>query len=155
MKRSRGALLLFAAAFVGWMCYLGYTAWQYRKPPVIVSRAQLLAAEFDVVAQVDADPTDGQKPASPVTVLQLLYSADEKGAPKDTEKIAVQNLSKCVGFTRSGEYVLPLAWRNGLYYVAFPPLDPGVPSYRTFDPRIYPLTDEVRRQFAEIRAAKP
>ena len=156
MKCSRGALILFAAAFVGWMCYLGYTAWQYRKPPVIVSRAQLLASEFDVVAQVEAEPSDGRKPASPVTVLQVLYSAGDKGSPKVAEKFAVQNLGNCLGFTGPGQYVLPLAMRNGLYYVASPPLDAGVPPrLYTFAPRIYALTDDVRRQFAEIRAAKP
>jgi hypothetical protein len=152
MSRNRMALIIAAAAFLGWMIFLGSKAWQYRNPPVIVSRAQLLASEYDVVADVAADPTDPAKPALNVTVQEVLYSADANAAPKKGQTITVQNLASGIGFHGAGAYVLPLSKRNGLYYLAVPPVDPGVP--KTFDPRLYPATEEVRRQFADIRAGK-
>jgi len=152
MKRNWIALIVAAGAFLAWMSYLGAKAWQYRHPPVIVSRAQLLGAEWDVIADVAADPADPKKPALNVTVREMLHSADEGAAPRPGQTVTVQNLAAGIGYNGAGEYVLPLTRRNGLYYLAIPPVDPGAP--RSFEPRMYLLTDEVRRQFADIRAGR-
>jgi len=153
MSRNRVALIIAAAAFLGWMIFLGSKAWQYRHPPVIVSRAQLLTSEYDVVADIMADPTDPAKPALNVTVQEVLYSAEaDARAPKTGQTITVQNLAGGIGYIGAGAYVLPLSKRNGLYYLVAPPVDPGVP--KSFDPRFYPASEEVRRQFADIRAGK-
>ena len=45
-------LVLAGLLFVGWLTYLAVQAWKYRTPPVVVSRAQLLVAKYDVVAEV-------------------------------------------------------------------------------------------------------
>ena len=152
MKRNRLALIIAGGAFLAWMSYLGAKAWQYRHPPVIVSRAQLLGAEWDVVADIAADPADPKKPALNVTVQEVLHSGDENSTPKTGQTITVQNLATSIGYNGAGGYVLPLTRRNGLYYLAIPPVDPAAP--RSFEPRMYPVTDEVRRQFADIRAGK-
>ena len=81
MKRNWIALIVAAGAFLAWMSYLGAKAWQYRHPPVIVSRAQLLGAEWDATVDVAADPADPKKPALNVTVREVLHSKTRTQRP--------------------------------------------------------------------------
>jgi hypothetical protein len=142
MKKSPVVLAVTAVLFVGWLGYLATLAWKYRTPPVIVSRAQLLTAKYDVVADLTG------KPDAEVTVVEVLYESDTAG-PKAGEKIKVGNFAECDGYAGPGRYVLPLVFAAGQAQVAAMPFDPG----RSSDPkpRIYPDSDAVRRQFAELR----
>jgi hypothetical protein len=151
MKRSWPPLVISILLFVAWLIYLGIQAWEYRRPPVIVSRAQLLAAQYDVTANLAADP--GGKVETAIAVAEVLFAADNAG-PKPEGKVEVINLKDCIGFVGPGTYVLPLAKRGGAYQVAVPPLDPGVSVYKSFPPRIYPLNDQVRKQFEDIRGGR-
>ena len=146
MKKSPVVLAVTAFLFVAWMAYLGVQAWRYRTPPVVVSRAQLLVAKYDVVAALRAK-TDG-KPESEVTVTAVLYAGDTAG-PKVGDTIKVGNFGECDGFAGPGPYVLPLFFFDGQWRVAGLPFDPG----RANDPRprIYPDTAAVRKQFADLR----
>ncbi len=145
MKKRPEALLLFALLFAGWMAYLGSQVWKYRRPPVIVSRAQLLMAKYDVVAELAAA---AGKPAFDATVNEVLYAEDD-GAPKKESSIKVWNIADCVGYEGPRTYVLPLTVQAGEYRVAGLPFDPGRIS--DVKPRIYPATDEVKKQFHELR----
>jgi len=151
MKRSLPALIISVALFVAWLTYLGIQAWQYRKPPIIVSRSQLLAAQYDATANLQPDK-DGRIDTR-VKVLEVLFAADKEG-PQQGQEIDVQNLGDCNGYQGPGTYVLPLVKRGIVYQVTVPPLDPGVSAYRSFPPTIYLLNDQVRKQFQDIRAGK-
>ena len=146
MKKSPVALGLTLLLFVGWMAYLGAQVWKNRTPPPVVSRAQLLVAKYDVVAAVRTQ--DDGKPAAEVTVGEQLYAADADG-PKPASVITVGNLADCDGFTGPGDYVLPLVAVNGQYRIAGLPFDPG--RDRDLKPRVYPASQAVRGQFAELR----
>jgi hypothetical protein len=147
VKKSPIALAIAALLFGGWIAYLGVEASRKSKP-VIVSRAQLLAAQYDVEADLDLGP-DGKLPES-VTVRSVLYGVDQT-LPAD--EITIGNISQAIGYSRPGTYLLPLV-RKGkkAYEVATVPLDPGYPPGRDPPPpRIYPLTAEVRLQQQQAR----
>lgn len=147
MKKSPVVLAVAALLFVGWIGYLAVQTWKYRTPPVVVSRAQLLAAKYDLAADVRAK-ADG-RPESEVTVREILFAADA-AAPKVGNKIKVGNLADCDGFGGPGAYVLPLtATADGHYRVAGLPFDPGRAG--EVRPRIYPDTAAVREQFKALR----
>src|SRR5262245_60161202 len=90
MKKSPLFLGLSILLFVAWIAYLGVQVWKYRRPPVIVSRAQLIEAKYDVVAETHGS---GQM----VTVKEILFAADRDG-PAVGDTIRVWNLDECFGY---------------------------------------------------------
>src|SRR5262249_39917204 len=136
MKRSLPPLIVSVALFVIWLACLGRQALEYRQEPIIVSRAQLLAAQYDVAADLTTG-ADGN-PATVATVKDVLFAVDANG-PKTGQGIDIANLNACAGFVGPGSYVLPLAKHGQTYYVAAHPLDPG--GVRMFAPTIYPFTN--------------
>jgi hypothetical protein len=145
MKRSPIALIITLVLFVVWISWLGMQAIRYANP-IVVSRAQLLEAQYNVVVELSAE-ADG-KPSPNVQVKSVLgHPAD---GPAPGQSIQVQNLSKAQGFTGNGMYALPLVKRGSDYFVADMPLDPGFTPSTTnpIPPRIYPWTRDVERQFA-------
>jgi hypothetical protein len=146
MKRSPIALILCLALFIGWMIWLGNEALRHRNP-VVVSRAQLLAAQYDILA--DVSPAADNKPDQKIQVQSVL--ADGQGAPAAGQTITVRNLAETQGFAGKGTYVLPLVKRGADYWVADLPFDPGFPPLRSIPPRIYPWTPEVQKQFESIQ----
>jgi len=167
MKRSISGLLISITLFAAWLGFLAVQARQFRFPPVIVSRAQLLAAQYDVIADLALDD-EGRFPKR-LTVKEVLFAADPAG-PESGQTLEVVNLDDCVGFTGAGTYILPLARSGHAYRVPDrlasqprddSPLDPGAaprsPDGRPLPfipPSIYPLAGDVRRQFQEIRAGR-
>ena len=153
MKRSPIALIISLLLFAGWMIWLGKEALQHRNP-VVVSRSQLLAAQYDVVA--DLAPGADDKPDGKIQV-QFVLSHGEGAPAKDQtikdQPITVRNLPDTQGFVGKGTYVLPLVKRGGDYWVADLPFDPGFPPLRSLPPRIYPWTPVVEKQFKSIRQA--
>jgi hypothetical protein len=148
MKRSPFALIFFLALFVGWIIWLGSEALRHRNP-VVVSRAQLLAAQYDVLAEVS--PAAGNLPEPSVQVQSVLFGGE--GAPAPGQTVTVRNLPRTQGFAGKGTYVLPLVKEGSEFLVADLPFDPGFPPFRSLPPRIYPRTPEVQRQFQSIRQA--
>lgn len=154
MKRNLIFLILSVVVFCGWIAWLGTQALRH-KNPVVVSRSQLLISQCDVVARVD----DLQKKR--VTVEEVLYTQD--GGPAKGAAIEVKNLTDAKGFSSPGSYVLPLINQKqkggeDTYILAGLPDDPGFPydgvDPRSVSPRVYPYSDEVRRQLAEIHEKK-
>ena len=146
MKKSPIALAVSLVLFVGWISYLGVTALRNRRP-VVVSAAQLLVSDYDVEADLEAE--DDGKPREQVQVRKVLFSGDDN---KPAGAIKVSNLRGVEGFGGPGAYLVPLVRKGEQYEVAGQPLDPGFPFFRELPkPRIYPLTDEVRRQHHRLR----
>jgi hypothetical protein len=131
------------------MIWLGVRAIR-TKNPVVVSRSQLTVSQFDLVAQI-TDLT-GKR----VTVDDVLYAAGDGPAKGDV--LTVKNLTDAKGFVSSGTYVVPLIKVKDEYLLAGLPDDPGFPNdmidTRAIAPRIYPWTDEVRRQLSEVHEHK-
>lgn len=101
-KGTTGAkvrLLLAAAAFLGWLGYLGYAALSKSRGPV-VSRVQAAAAQLAVRASIDG----GADPAGPATVLESLT---KDGPPVGTQLDVVNlNGADVSGWAGTGEYLL-------------------------------------------------
>ena len=95
-------LILAAAAFIGWMSYLGYAALTKDRGAVI-SRAQAAAASYAIVAEVK-EGTDG-KPDKHVAVKELLTSGN---GPASGTEIDVVNLPRASGYAGTGQYLLLL-----------------------------------------------
>lgn len=153
MTRQKVLLVLAAAAFLGWIGYLGYAVAYHRlNPPDVVSRSQLAGAKYVVVAEVKVE--DG-KPSPQVKVVQRLRHRDEKDddnkddntrptdtGPKDGDTITVDNLPAARPpsdgpFPGPDKYLLflvPEGFRNGVdapvsYRIAGWPRSPGVEGY--------------------------
>src|SRR5437762_6947573 len=97
----RWRLILAAAAFIGWLSYLGYAALTKNRGPVI-SQAQAAAAKHVIVADVTTD--DNGKPLRRVKVIEAL----SQDGPASGAEIDVENLSAATdksGFTGPGPYL--------------------------------------------------
>jgi len=165
----RRPVLRFALAcllFAGWMGYLIHLA-VTAAHTVVVSRPQVLVADFVVAAQVDS--LDG-----PVTVKEVVLAHVNEKVPSPGDDIKVSNLRECKRLPRDGEdpkdvpldwtgpgvYLLPLkvTGQGGgdTYKVAEVPPSPGFPPRREVPvqppPRIYSRTDDAVRQ---VRSMSP
>jgi hypothetical protein len=152
MSVAKARLLVFALAFVAWLGWLGYQAYSHGRP-VVLSRSQLAAAAYPVVAAVEAN-AEGQ-PAEKVTVAEV------RGTAKDRESLVgktltVVNLPNCRVPNgqpfQPGTYLLPLERFGDGFRVAPPPRSPGYEV--TARPLIYPWTEEVQKQLAALVGAE-
>jgi len=136
------AVLLFAA-WLGWLSYLVLTTTWTR--PVVLSRPQFLESKVDVIAQVDR--IDGNEPE--VTIREVLWPEDQAKKPTG-KKIQVVNLAEARDdWTGPGEYILPLVPLGEKKYEVAPiPRSPGFAGGGR--PRIYPRTEETRKQYEAI-----
>jgi len=150
MILARLKLVAAALVFAGWLTWLGIAV--ARKGTVQpVSRAQLAAATYLVVADVKAGD-DGQ-PLPTVAVREVLQApaGDRPGGEIEVEKLrsAVTPLP-VAGESRTpppGEYLIPLVrTERGTYRVAGLPASPGYPAVSPERPRVYPWTADVRAQ---------
>jgi hypothetical protein len=165
MKSAALRFWLLVALFAAWIAFLIYLTTTTRNP-VILSRPQILASTLDIIADVGPSATDPSKPATTITVVDVLWPEDDKKLVG--QRIKVTNLADCVRsankedvrtanetWTEPGQYILPLVKDGKDYRVATPPRSPGFqPTQWTL--RIYPvwkeaLRKEALRQFAEIR----
>lgn len=183
MKRQYVRLALAAAAFAGWIGYLGYlVAERPRTPegqPLVLSRAQLMASDVDVIAHVNS-------PDEPVRLVEVLRAGPQALAVG--QELRVEHLGRAQAraagpeapdppkdFTGPGEYLIPLTYHADTqsYSVAQVPPSPGFmpppPSEKDirenspvreawFEPatrwpvyRIYPATEEARAQYRQAR----
>lgn len=168
MTRQKVFLWVAAALFLGWIGYLGYAVAYHRlNPPDIVSRSQLTAAEFVVVAEVTVE--DGK----PVPKVKVVHRLSEQG-PKENETITVTNLPDARPPSNgpvpgAGQYLLFLVpdgtdayrisgWPRGLGESSFEPgqkmapsdeSKPGEPP-RLRPPLAYPWTDAVQKQMRTL-----
>jgi len=155
---KRWRLILAAAAFIGWLSYLGYAALTKDRGPVI-SRAQAGAATHPVVAEVEAGP-DGV-PTGKAKVVESL-SGD---SPAAGTAIFVANLPTAHGFTGSGQYLLLLVPNLNPRAIRpeepLPPFtivgqqrSPGNDLTGVGPPLIYRWTDSLRKQYESLPKPK-
>jgi hypothetical protein len=153
---SRWRLILTAAALVGWLGLLSYTALTKSRSP-IVSQAQAAVAHHAVVALVNAD-AEG-KPLPRVRVLETLRN----GSPAVDTELYVPNLPEARGFQGTGPYLLLLTEAPRVRQVTIdgtdlptfalvgPQRSPGYDLVGAGQPLIYQWQDDVRKQFDHLR----
>lgn len=153
MSFARLRLVVAAAAFLGWLGWLGHAV--LNKGTVqIVSRAQLTAATYLVVADVT---TANNLPAPAVTVKQVLRSPAGEAVPAT---LTVRNLPKAAtplpaaGESRTppaGEYLLPLVRDADGFAVAGLPRSPGYDGAPDPErPIVYPWAADVQAQLRKL-----
>ena len=135
----RWRLMLAAAAFLGWMGYLGYAAVTKSRAP-IVSHIQSAAAKTAVVAEISG-------PGAEVAVVESLWGA----APQGT--IAVVNLESARGYSEPGKYLLLLDNLHEPWALVGPQHSPG-DSTLGAQPLIYPWNEDVRLQAERLKPVK-
>lgn len=141
--RRRVLLALAAAAFLGWMAYLGAAALTKSRAPVI-SRAQAAAYRHAVVAAVEAD---GDHPRKNVVVRESLTP----GGPAAGTEIEVENLAAATargGYAGPGEYLLLLS--EAPFVVVGQQRSPGNDLAGVGPPLVYRWSDDVRKQFERL-----
>lgn len=174
MTRQKWFLVITAVAFVGWLTWLGYAMIFHRwiSPPDIVSRSQLVEAQYVAVVEV---MFDGDKPNPTAKVKQKL---DGDGPGADAT-IVVTNLPKATTpfnqpLPGPGEYLVALVPdgladpQTGPYKIAGWPrglgeatVQPGVelkdadgqpftPPKSIRPPLAYPWTDAVKKQMRSL-----
>src|SRR5437868_6409368 len=123
MTAGRLRLGVAVLIFLSWISWLGYLALPSVTPRVVLSRAQFLISQLDVIARIDAD-ADG-KPVSPVHVEEVHWPPaknDLAGKPLNVTDI---DKMKGHGFTGPGLYILPLIHDGDAWKVAPAPRSPG------------------------------
>lgn len=159
MTVARVRLVVAAALFFGWLCWIAYLAY-FKTHPVVVSRSQVMAADRYVVAKVNVEPGTGAL-SKQVTVKQDLHP---QGDPLPGT-ITVTNLERAeiVGggtqFEPDAEYLLlltPLPG-GGAFELTPPPgrvYRPPPPNDRRTEPgRPYAYrwdNEDVRQQFQAL-----
>lgn len=146
MTAARWRLYVAFALFAGWVGWLGYQALTHGRFPVL-SRAQLLVSQIDIVGVVSADSSG--KPAPNVEVQSVHWPPDGGGL-KAGERIQVVNLPESTGFVGGGSYIIPLVrdQKPGEFRVAGLPPSPGFVTGGQFF--VYPLTPATQRQLETI-----
>jgi hypothetical protein len=146
MRFAKARLAIAFLALFVWVGYIAYQALEYGRFPVL-SRAQLLISNLDVVADVEAD-SHGRTKLN-VHVVEVHWPASKKSLAG--QDLAVVNLPMADGFQGPGRYILPLVVaEDGKYFVAGLPASPGFEHDAFF---IYPDTRITRKQLAT--APKP
>lgn len=144
MKGARIRLALAAAAFLIWIGYLAYLAFVVNEP-MVVSRAQLLQSDLDVVVEIEA-AADGS-PSPQVVVKEVIWSGAGKPA---SDSITVIDLPRASGWDQPGLYLVPLVKRGEAYSIAPVALSPGYNGRELI--RIYPARPKIIEQVRAYRA---
>lgn len=150
MSRARLRLILSAALFLSWIGWLAYLALTTTRP-IVLSRPQFLASQFDVVAAVS---DVGGRPAAGVSVERVAWPADGAAQKLAGQSITVANLAAVAkedGWDGPGSYILPLVKEGNEYQLAPVALSPGL-SERKARPRIYRATPQTLGQLTQIRS---
>lgn len=147
MSGARLRLVLAAAAFLGWIGWLGYAVSQSGRTAV-VSRAQIVGATHGVVAEVTVDGEG--LPGETATVKEsVLGPALPAGST-----IAVLNLRSALPAGAKeispGTYLLFLVGDGKSYRIVGTPASPGYEPAAAARPAIYPWTPETRSQIQSL-----
>ena len=153
MVFPKARLVVAGLLFAGWLIYLAVLVARTRDL-IVVSRPQILVSNLCVVAKIEAQ--DGR--AAPAARVTRVLWADEP-APElvDTriELPELAELEKAQGWSGPDEYLLALTKRRlgkGNYYALTPiPEMPGFQATVPHETRIYRATDDVLRQFHELK----
>ncbi|GIW79479.1 MAG: hypothetical protein KatS3mg105_1286 [Gemmatales bacterium] len=146
---SKVRLAVAALAFIAWIGYLAFLA-ATASNPIVLSRPQLMAAEFDLLAHIEE--ADG-RPKPRIEVKQVLWSHEASKAPSTGSEVEVANLpliGKSQGWSGPGDYIVPLVRQNQTFVVPPIPPSPGFSSIKS-EPRIYRATPEAIAQLYRFR----
>jgi hypothetical protein len=140
------ALAIFLA-WLGWLLNLALTTAR----PIVLSEPQFLVSSLDVLARVDSIKGNGDE-----VIVQEVHFPPAESDKLVGKKIKVTNLDQCKDDWQGSEYlyILPLvADGKDAYRVAPLPRSPGFagPGSRAGRPRIYPVTEETRKQLDRIQ----
>jgi hypothetical protein len=144
MLRRKVLLFLAAALFAGWMIYLFQLALSHRDA-VVLSRPQLLVTDVLVVAEINRPDRDS------IEVAEVLSKAEGfKGTPpKKGDSVSLKNLAGCEGIQPgTRKYIVPLKADGADGFDAA--IVPRSPGYGGGRPRVYPDTDENRKQATQF-----
>ena len=157
MSRARLLCVLALAAFVGWLGWLGAAVYQARYAPgrsPVLSRAQLTAATYLIVADVSVDPE--QLPAPTVKVVEVL-KGDNPPAVGSTVEVLGLRSAKPPGpgdFPGPGTYLLPVVGDGKTFRVAGLPRSPGFEATQGDRSPIYVWNDETKAQLRGLGLVK-
>jgi hypothetical protein len=148
-------VLVAALLFVSWIGYLAYLVATTRDT-IVLSRPQFLVSNLYVIGKVTGD---AEHPVGSLQVEEVPWSADDK----DREQlvgatIPVKRLEQCQkanGWKGAGSYILPLMkFGEGNYWLTETPPSPGFQGREEYRLRIYPVTEQTRRQLQHLIADK-
>jgi hypothetical protein len=164
-------LVLAAALLLAWLGWLSFTALTKSRAPTI-SRAQAAAAPVPVVAELTTGE-EGQSsvlmrgsgelvelkghPEKPAFVVKVVERLTSDGPPEGSE-IGVVNLANSSGYSGPGRYLLLLQKlpdgatvdRHPAYALIGQQRSPGADIADVGPPKIYPWSDDVRKQAAKL-----
>lgn len=171
MTRQKWLLAVAAAAFVGWIAYLGYAVACHRlNPPDVVSRSQLTEAGYVAVVEVTFD---GDTPAPAATVVHRLSDFGPEGGVIGITNLPSATTPANQPLPGPGKYLVALVPdgfdpRTGPYKIAGWPrglgesvVQPGTelkdadgqpfdPPKRVRPPLAYPWTPAVQKQMTAL-----
>ncbi len=145
-------VIVAGGLFFLWLGWIGYLA-ATKANPVVVSRAQLMAAEHYILAEVAVDPAT-KKPSKVQRVRDDLKSR----GPALSGDINIYNLTeariagqKDAEFLPGTVYLLPVTKvSDETYELTPPPKAPGNEGITRGRPWAYPWTPTVQRQFEQL-----
>ena len=133
----RWRFVLAAAAFLGWLGYLGYAAVTKSRAPA-VSHIQSAAADAAVVAEL------GDGPPATVAVVERLWGQGPEGS------VDVLNLANARGYAGPGKYLLYLGHFRDGWAVVGGQRSPG-DAVDGSVALIYPWSEDVRVQAEKLK----
>lgn len=152
MTFPKARVVVLGLLFVAWLGYLGYLV-AVTRDTIVLSRPQILVSNLCVLAKLEER---NGRPAPEAQVTRALGAADNDNALQG-QTLTIGNLAdvdKELGWTGPGEYLLPLTKRvlgkEASYEITPLPRTPEFPA-REHDMRIYRATDDVLRQFHELK----
>jgi hypothetical protein len=148
MSFARARLLIAAALFVGWLCWLGYLAW-FKTNPIVVSHSQVMASTNFVVAEVGIDPETSEPKREVHVVEDLRPAGDQVVGEIKVVNIKDARIAGGGKFEEKVNYLLALTRRpTGDFELTPPPRAPGADSGIRSRPWAYRWDHpEVQRQF--------
>jgi hypothetical protein len=147
MTFPKARVVVSGLLFVAWLSYLGYLV-AVTRDTIVLSRPQIIVSNLCVLAKLEER---NGRPAPEAQVTRVLWSADDAKALQG-QTLTVADLAKVdkdSGWSGPGEYLLPLT-KETSYEVTPLPRAPEFPA-RQHDIRIYRATDDVLRQFHELK----
>jgi len=145
MNAAKLRLALALGLFAAWIAWLGYLALPSTTPREVLSHAQFLVSQVDVIAQVEA--ADSGKP-NPLARIEEVHWPAGKAQELVGQTIRITNLGSFVqGWNGSGSYILPLQANGTDYQIAAVPRSPG---FERLSLRIYGANSQNRLQLEHI-----
>jgi len=152
MTFPKARVVVSGLLFVAWLSYLGYLV-AVTRDTIVLSRPQIIVSDLCVLAKLEE--RDG-RPAPEAQVTRVLSGPDDakalQGKMLTIAEKSLAKIDKDSGWSGPGEYLLPLKVLDNQEGYEVTPL-PRAPEFPAGPPhvRIYRATDDVLRQFHELK----